>query len=228
MPSLWGMLVQRDDTSRVTRKVFSGSCPTFTLKFTFFSFKFSRVIAFEVPRMQTKISVGCSVHYWVSCAINRGGFLEIAFASLWGACLRFASRGDLCILGVHLSNVCWGLLFFRTERSSLKACWIFVKRTCVRFCWRSTIDLCLMNPQKPSSFESLLKVYTLNKILLWINPVVHIFLCKMGATPGACIKPRCLARRPFCHKVNLPSGEARQRHFIRTCEIVSALDKRTI
>ena len=82
-----------------------------------------------------------------------------------------------------------------------------------------------MNPQKRSSFESLLKVYTLNKILL---PVVRIFLCKMGATPGACIKPRCLARRPFCHKVNLPSGEARQRRFIRTCEIVSALDKRTI
>ena len=39
------------------------------------------------------------------------------FASLWGACLRFASlwransRGDSCVLGVHLSNVCWGLLF---------------------------------------------------------------------------------------------------------------------
>ena len=23
--------------------------------------------------------VGCSVHYWVSCAINNGGFFEIAF-----------------------------------------------------------------------------------------------------------------------------------------------------
>ena len=39
------------------------------------------------------------------------------FASLWGACLRFASlwpansRGDSCVLGVHLSNVCRGLLF---------------------------------------------------------------------------------------------------------------------
>ena len=31
--------------------------------------------------MQPLISVGCSVHYWVSCAINKGGFFEIAFVS---------------------------------------------------------------------------------------------------------------------------------------------------
>ena len=59
---------------------------------------------------------------WVSCAIKKRGFLRLhlcrhTFASLWGACLRFASlwransRGDSCVLGVHLSNVCWGLLF---------------------------------------------------------------------------------------------------------------------
>ena len=29
--------------------------------------------------MQPLICVGCSVHYWVSCAINKGGFFEIAF-----------------------------------------------------------------------------------------------------------------------------------------------------
>ena len=28
----------------------------------------------------------------------------------------------------------------------------------------------------------------------------------MRATPGACIKPGCLARRPLCHKVNLPAS----------------------
>ena len=39
------------------------------------------------------------------------------FASLWGACLRFASLwranslGDSCVLGLHLSNVCWGKSF---------------------------------------------------------------------------------------------------------------------
>ena len=30
-------------------------------------------------RTQPLIFVGCSVHYWVSCAINKGGFFEIAF-----------------------------------------------------------------------------------------------------------------------------------------------------
>ena len=54
----------------------------------------------------------------------------------------------------------------------------------------------------------------------------------MCATPSACIKPGCLARRPLCHKVNLlscvarrplcqevnlPGCEARRRHM--TCDI---------
>ena len=42
---------------------------------------------------------------------------------------------------------------------------------------------------------------------------------KMCATPGACIKPGRLARRPLGHKVNLPRYEARRRHFIMTCDI---------
>ena len=33
---------------------------------------------------------------------------------------------------------------------------------------------------------------------------------KMCATPGAYMKPTCLARRPLCHKVNLPSSVARR------------------
>ena len=33
---------------------------------------------------------------------------------------------------------------------------------------------------------------------------------EMCATPGACIKPGCLVRRPLCHKVNLPSSVARR------------------
>ena len=33
----------------------------------------------------------------------------------------------------------------------------------------------------------------------------------MRSTPGACVKPGCLARWPLCHKVNLPaSSEARR------------------
>ena len=98
-------------------------------------------------RTQPLICVACSVHYlhyWQSCAINKGFFFEIAvrrrrrhtFASLWGACLRFASllraksRGDSCVLGVHLSNVsvCYYILSSLIVHL-LKMCWIFVKRT---------------------------------------------------------------------------------------------------
>ena len=32
----------------------------------------------------------------------------------------------------------------------------------------------------------------------------------MCAAPGAYMKPACLARRPLCHKVNLPSSVARR------------------
>ena len=39
--------------------------------------------------------------------------------------------------------------------------------------------------------------------------MVHHCLWKMSVTPGACIKPG-LVRRPFCHKVNLPSCVARR------------------
>ena len=66
------------------------------------------------------------------------------------------------------------------------------------------------------------------------SSMVRHCIWKMCATPGTCIKPGCLARRPLCHKVNLPSCvarrplchkvnlprcEPRQRHFIMTCDI---------
>ena len=126
------------------------------------------------------------------------------FASLWRACLRFAShwransRGDSCFLGVHLSNVFWGLLFCHL----LKVCWIFLKGTylksllkvyyrCVfaeskRSSSKSVLNLrkaCIFKSllkvfyrsvfnesSKAFIFQSLLKVYTLSKILLWIKP----------------------------------------------------------
>ena len=83
-------------------------------------------VSFEVQsRTRPLICVWYSVHYWVSCAINKEDFFwdcicrrcRHTFASLWGACLRFSSlwrtnsRGDSCVLDVHHSSVCWGLLF---------------------------------------------------------------------------------------------------------------------
>ena len=98
--------------------------------------------------------------------------------------------------------------------------------------------------------ERLLKVCQLKSVKFYfgLSMVCH---CpwKLCATPRACIKPVCFARRPLCHKVNLPSCvarwplwhkvnqpscvawrplchkvnlpryDARRRHFIMTCDI---------
>ena len=92
------------------------------------------------------------------------------FASLWRANLR----GDSSVLGVHFSNVFWGLLI------------VFVTRT---------------------HLNSFLKVYyrcvfiESSKVVFWkcVLLLVH-----------ASMKPGCLARRPLCYKVNLPSWVARR------------------
>ena len=77
-------------------------------------------------RTQPLISVGCSV---LLISENlRFRLCPHTFASLWGACLRFASLwrtnsdGDSCVLGVHLSNVCWaGLHSVFVKRLSFKS-----------------------------------------------------------------------------------------------------------
>ena len=137
------------------------------------------------PR-QTNSIVGCPVQ-----------LCRHTFASLWGDCLRFASlwransRGDSCVLGVHLSNVCWGLLF------------VFVKRTYFKS---------LLKVYYRSVFVESSKAFnTLSKILLWIKPsyfsawFVTVFWKCVGLLVHAPIKPGCFARRPLCHKINLLS-----------------------
>ena len=135
------------------------------------------------------------MHHWVSCAINKQGFLRLhlcrhTFASLWGACLRFASLWrtnsgcDSCVLGVHLSKfteVCFS---------------VFVKR---------------------SSFESLLNLRTYSKSLLKVyyrsmfaeSSKAFIFQKLQRPLCRKVNLPSCVARRPLCHKVNLPSCVAR-------------------
>ena len=98
--------------------------------------------------------------------------------------------------------------------------------------------------------ERLLKVCQLKSVKCFFGlSMVRHCPWKMCATPRACIKPVCFARRPLCHKVNLPSCvarwplclkvnqpsceawrplchkvnlpryDARRRHFIMTCDI---------
>ena len=59
--------------------------------------------------------------------------------------------------------------------------------------------------------EILLKVCQLKSVKFYFGlSMVRHCPWKMCATPRACIKPVCFARRPLCHKVNLPSCVARR------------------
>ena len=59
--------------------------------------------------------------------------------------------------------------------------------------------------------ERLLKVCQLKSVKFYFGlSMVRHCPWKMCATPRACIKPVCFARRPLCHKVNLPSCVARR------------------
>ena len=81
-----------------------------------------------------------------------------------------------------------------------------------------------MNLPKRSSFKSVLKVYTMSKIYFGLS--LYVFLWKMRATPAACIKPRCLARRPLCHKVNLPASCEAQRLLCHKVNLLSCVARR--
>ena len=76
--------------------------------------------------------------------------------------------------------------------------------------------------------ERLLKVCQLKseKFYFGLSMVRH---CpwKMCATPRACIKPVCFARRPLCHKVNLPSCVAR-RPFCHKVNLPSCVARRPL
>ena len=134
-------------------------------------------------RTQPLICVGCFVHYWVSCAINKGGLFEIAFVVVdtqprfealayvlprFDALTHVVIRVPSAFIFQTFGEVCYPVFVNRSSfKSVLNLRMTLVKRIYLRVCWRSTIDLCLMNLPKSSSYKSVLKVYTLSKILLW-------------------------------------------------------------
>ena len=111
------------------------------------------------------------------------------FASLWGACLRFASlwransRGDSCVL-------------------------VFVNR----LSFKSVLNL-----RKAYIFKSLLKVYYPSVFAESFK--TFVFQKFRRALCHKVNLQSCVARRPLCHKVNLPRCEARRRRFIMTYDI---------
>ena len=116
----------------------------------------------------------CSVHYWVFCAINKGGFFEIAFVVVVDTHLpRFEALAYVLPHFDALTHV--------VIRVSSALLFVFVKRT---------------------YFKSLLKVYYRS---VFAESFKTFIFQKF--------------RRALCHKVNLPSCEARRRRFILTCDI---------
>ena len=93
-------------------------------------------------RTQSLICVGCSVHYWVPCAINKGGFFEIAFVVVVDTHLpRFEALTHLVI------RVSSPLIF----QTFAEVCYsVFVNRSSFKS---------VLNPRKAYIFKSLLKVY---------------------------------------------------------------------
>ena len=66
--------------SREPKLILINACPnllSFYMGQHFTSNMEPLVIAFEVGECNPLISVGCFVHYWVSCAINKQGFLRL-------------------------------------------------------------------------------------------------------------------------------------------------------
>ena len=98
---------------------------------------------------QPLICVGFSVHYWVSCEINKGGFFEIAFVVVDTHLPRFEA------LAYGLPH-CDALTLIRVSSA-------FIFQTFAGFCYsvfvnRSSFKSAL-NFRKAYIFKSLLKVY---------------------------------------------------------------------
>ena len=96
-----------------------------------------------VPRTQPLICVGCFVHYWVSCAINKGGFFEIAFVVVVDTHLpRFEALAYVLPHFDALTHVV------------IRVSSAFIFQTFAEVCYKSVLNL-----RKAYIIKSLLKVY---------------------------------------------------------------------
>ena len=96
-----------------------------------------------VPRTQPLICVGCFVHYWVSCAINKGGFIEIAFVVVVDTHLpRFEALAYVLPHFDALTHVV------------IRVSSVFIFQTFAEVCYKSVLNL-----RKAYIFNSFLKVY---------------------------------------------------------------------
>ena len=103
-------------------------------------------------RTQPLICVECSVHYWVSCAINKGGFFEIAFVVVVDTHLpRFEALAYVLPHFDALTHVVIRVSSAFIFQTFAEVCYsVFVNRPS----FKSVLDL-----RKAYIFKSLLKVY---------------------------------------------------------------------
>ena len=139
-------------------------------------------------RTQPLICVGCSVPYWVSCAIIEGGFFEIAFFVVidthlprlealayvlphFDALTHVVIRVSSAFIFQTFAEVYYYVFVNRSSFQSV------LNLRSLRVCWRSIIDLCLMQLPKRSSFKRVLKVYTLSKIYFGLSLLFFLGKC---------------------------------------------------
>ena len=138
-------------------------------------------------RTQSLIFVGCSVHYWVSCAINKRGFLRLHFVDThvlphFDALTHTVIRVSSAFIFQTFAEVCYS---------------VFVKRSFFKI---------LLNLRKAYIFKSLLKVY--HRSMFVESSKAFIFQKCRRLLCHKVTLPSCVARWPLCHKVNLPRCEA--------------------
>ena len=161
-------------------------------------------------RTQPLICVGFSVHYWVSCAINEGGFFEIAFVVVVDTHLPRFEALDFVL--PHFDALTHVVILVSSA---------FIFQTFAEVCYsvfvtRSSFNS-VLNLRKTYIFKTLLKVYYRSVFA----ESFKTFIFQKFRRP-LCHKvnlPTCVARRPLCHKVNLPRCKARRRHFVMPCDI---------
>ena len=126
------------------------------------------------------------MHYWVSCANNKGGFFQIAFVVVVVVDTRLPRFDALAYVLPHFeelthlvirvssafnletfAEICYSVFVNRSSfKSLLKFRKAYIFKSLLKVYYRSVFN----ESSKAFIFQSVLKVYTLSKILLWVKP----------------------------------------------------------
>ena len=125
---------------------------------------------FRGTRTQPLICVWCSLLYWVSCAINKGGFFEIAFVVVVDTHLpRFEALAYVLPHFDALTHVVIRVSSAFIFQTFAEVCYsVFVNRSSFKS---------VLNLHKAYIFKSLLKVYYLSVF----NESSKAFICQKCA-----------------------------------------------